>query len=246
MNFRKTLIITLAVLAGFAAPLTAETARQIMERHDALPDGDSFRRSSVLLVVKSGRNEKKEFVTLSKEYDRKWRSSTSFTYPSRMGFLVWDEPGVDSQQWIKLTSGKVRKIASSEKGKPWMNSHFSNQDIAHNYIEDHEYSLLGEEEVNGTVCYKIRAEKVRGERVYSHTVIYIGKEDDLRHRVEFYENGRHTKTLDFANYETIDGVATPRKMIMSRTDGQGKSILYTKEVHYGVDVDDRNLTREAF
>ena len=238
--------IILIILSVFSFPLSAETARSIMEKNDALPEGETFRKDSVLVVMKSGKAEKKEFVTTGKEYDRKWRKSSQFTFPSKMGFLVWDEPGKDSQQWIKLTSGKVRKIATSEKGKPWMNSHFYNQDISQNYIEDYEYSLLGEENIGEEPCYMIKAVKIRGEKVYSHSIIYVGKNDFKKYRVEFFEKGLHTKTLDFGKYEDIMGIPTARKMTMSRTDGKGKSILYIRNAKYNSQVDDRKLTREAF
>ena len=169
-----------------------------------------------------------------------------FTYPSKMGFLVWDIPGQDNQQWIKLTSGKVRKIASSEKSRPWMNSHFSNEDIGQNYIEDYKYTLLGEQVVSGVDCYKINAVKIRGQKVYSKTIVYISKKNYLTYRVEYFEKGRHIKTLDFSNYEKINGIPTARKLTMSRTDGKGKSILYIKSVTYNISVDDREFTREAF
>ena len=246
---KKGITITILVISTLclSLPLWAgESALSIMEKSYAVPDGDSFQKNSVLLVIKSGRTEKKEFITLAKEYDRDWRNRIQFTYPSKMGFLIWDEPGEDSQQWIKLTSGKVRKIATSEKGKPWMNSHFYNQDISRTYIEDYDYGLLGEEDVNEVACYKIKAQKIRGERVYSHSVLFIGKDDYLKHRIEFYENGLLSKTLELTNYETIDGIPTPRKMTMSRSDGKGKSILYVKDAAYGLNVDDRRLTREAF
>jgi hypothetical protein len=246
----KKRILTLFALLPFVClglPLAAEeNVQSIMEKNYAVPEGDSFQKSLVLLVIKSGKTEKKEFMTLSKKYDRDWRSNSEFTFPSQMGYLVWDAPGEDSQQWIKLSSGKVRKIASSEKGKPWMNSHFYNQDISRNYIEDYEYTLLGEEMVGDQLCYKIKAVKIRGEQVYSHTILYIGKEDYLRYKIDFFENGLHTKTLEYSNYETIDGVPTPRKLTMSLTNGQGKSILYVKNVTYNLAIDDRKLTRETF
>lgn len=235
--------ITLALIAG---QIGAQDARSIMEKSDAVPDGDTFERSMVLLIVKSGKNEKKEFSTLSKEYGRKRRSLMQFSFPTQMEFLSWDEPGQDNQQWIKLTSGKVRKIASSEKDKPWMNSHFYYEDIADVYIEDYEYTLLGEEDVDGVSCYKIASVKTRGQKVYSKRDVYIGKDNYLMYRVDYYENGSHTKTLTFTNYETIDGIQTPRKLTMERTDGKGKSVLYTKSVSYNIPVEDRELTREAF
>ncbi|WP_319476061.1 outer membrane lipoprotein-sorting protein [Marispirochaeta aestuarii] len=245
-NNRHLTIIIFLVFSCFCLALEAESAQSIMEKNDAVPEGDSYRKSMVLLVIKSGQTEKKEFITLGKEYDRSWRKSSQFTFPSRMGFLVWDEPGKDSQQWIKLTSGKVRRIATSEKDNPWMNSHFYNQDISRNYIEDYDYTLLGEEMVAEQECYKIKAVKIRGEQVYSHSIVYIGKNDYLKYRVEFYERGLHTKTLEFSNYETIQGIPTSRKLTMTRTDGRGRSILYTKEAAYNIPVDDRALTREAF
>ena len=165
MNGKRTLSLTALTIISICLclPLTAaESAQTIMEKSYAVPDGDSFRRNSVLLIIKSGQTEKKEFITEAREYGRNWRNRIQFSYPSKIGFLIWDEPGVDSRQWIKLTSGKVRKIATSEKGKPWMNSHFYNQDISRTYIEDYDYSLLGEERVNGLPCYKIKAVKTRG------------------------------------------------------------------------------------
>ncbi|MFW5808138.1 MAG: outer membrane lipoprotein-sorting protein, partial [Spirochaetota bacterium] len=234
------IIPVLCLLAAF--PLAAQDAREIMQKNRDIPDGDSFRRSNVLLIVKSGKNEKKEFKTVSKEYGRKVRTRMKFTYPTDMRYLSWDAPGEENQQWIKLSSGKVRKIASSEKDSPWMNSHFYREDLSENYIEEYDYRLLGEETVDGVVCHKIESVKNTGQKVYSRRIIYIGKEDYLTYRVDFFENGRHTKTLTVSGYEKIDGIQTARKLIMERTDGKGKSILYTKSVDYNVSVDDRELT----
>lgn len=237
-----------AVLLGliFTSGLYAENADEIMKKNDALPEGETMQREAVLLIVKSGKNEKKEFSGVSKIYGRKKRSRMQFTYPSKMGFLSWDIPGADNQQWIKLTNGKVRKIASSDKDKPWMNSHFAYEDIAENYIEDYVYTLLGEAEVSGITCYKIESVKTRGQKVYSKRIIYIGKEDYLMYKVEYYEKGQHTKTLLLENYEAISGIMTARKLTMERTDGRGKSILYLKSVKYNVSVNDNELTQEAF
>lgn len=238
-------ILTLALIL-LSGTCIAEDAQSIMEKNDAIPEGESSKREMVLLIIKSGKNEKKEFISVLKRDGRKRRMRMQFTYPSQMGFLAWDEPGEDSQQWIKLTSGKVRKIASSDKDKPWMNSHFANDDIGETYIEDYSYTLIGEGDVRGISCYKIESKKVRGQKIYSKTVVYIAKDSYLTQRVEYYENGRHTKTLDLTEYEKIDGIDTPRKLIMERSDGKGKSLLYIKSIEYNLPVDDSELTREAF
>lgn len=229
-----------------ASALWADEALTIMQKNDALPQAQSISQSSVLTVTKSGRSETKEFTTVMKKDGRKKRSRISFTYPTKMEFLSWDVPGEDNRQWIKLSSGKVRKIASSEKSKPWMNSHFAYEDIATNYIEDSEYRMLAPQSVDGVDCYRIEAVKIRGQKVYSKREMYLGKEDLLVRRVDFYENGMHTKTLVFSDYKTVSGVAIAHRMTMERTDGKGKSVLQIKNAVVNAAVSDRVLTQEGF
>lgn len=227
-------------------PVFSMTGLQIMERNDRLPKEKTALRESVLLIVKEGKSEKKEFVSVLKRYGETTRSRMNFTYPTRIEFLVWDEPGKDSIQWIKLSSGKVRKIASSDKDKPWMNSHSFYEDIGEKNIRDYTYRLVGEDAVDGKPCYRVESVKARGTRVYSKTVVYVGKDDFLKYRIDFYQRGTHIKTVLFKNIEKIAGIYTTRKMEMIRTDGRGKSILYLKSVKYNLPVSDRELTREGF
>lgn len=243
---KRTVIAVIASLLILSPAFAADDALAIMQKNDALPEGETVIQKSELVVIKSGRSEKKEFSSMSKRSGRKKRGRISFSFPTKMEFLSWDVPGEDNQQWIKLSSGKVRKVASSEKSKPWMNSHFAYDDIAESYIEDSQYKLLGEEQVNGVLCYKIEAVKVNGQKVYSKKEVFIGKEDYQAYRVNFYENGLHTKTLTMSDFQTASGITSPRCLTMERTDGKGKSVLTIKGITYNSPVSDNKLTREGF
>ncbi len=229
-------------------PLAANalTAKEIMQNNDALPDGETSLQENVLVIIKSGREQIKKFGTVFKRYDEKRRMRMSFTFPTRLEFLVWDEPGTDSLQWLKMSSGRVRKISTSDKGNSWVSSDFYNEDISEFNISDHEYTLLGEVEVDGVPCYQVQSEKLFEPRVYSKRIHYISKQDFVLRRVDFYEDGKHRKTLTLQNIELIEGVYTPRKAVMERTDGKSKSILYLKSVQYNQPVADQKLTRETF
>jgi hypothetical protein len=61
----------------------------------------------------------------------------------------------------------------------------------------------------------------------------------------FYEKGSHSKTLRIEKIQVISGIYTPRKMVMERTDGKGKSLLYIKSIQYNIPVSDTVLKREA-
>ncbi|MBN2041810.1 MAG: outer membrane lipoprotein-sorting protein [Spirochaetes bacterium] len=241
-----------AVLAGIVSVILigdnayALNGREIMEKNDALKKPGTSMQTSVLLIVKGNKKEKKEFSGIMKKYGKNTRSRISFSYPTRLEFLVWDEPGNDSLQWIKLSSGRVRKIASSDKGKPWVNSHFYNEDIGDTDIDDYSYKLIGEGKADNIPCYKIESVKIHGTKVYSKSIVYISKNDYTRRKVEFFEKGSHTKTITFEKIEKIDGIYTPRKLVMERTDGKGKSILYVASIKYDVPVSDAKLKRESF
>ncbi len=240
-----TSLITLLLLI-LPAGSWALTGREIMDKNDRLKKGKTSVQESVLLIIKGSSSIKKEFSGISRRYGKKTRKRINFKYPTRMQFLVWDEPGSDSRQWVKLTSGKVRKIASSEKNKPWVNSHFYNEDIAERNIDDYSYKLLGEADVDNTGCYKVESRKKRGSRVYSKGVIYVGKSDFVIRKIDLYERGRMTKVIRFLKIQMISGIYTPRKVVMERTDGRGKSILYLKSVKYDIPVSDTLLKRESF
>lgn len=245
-KFIYPVLLSVVSLLIFGNNAFALTGRQVMEKSDALKKPKTSMQKNVLLIIKGNKKEKKEFSGIMKKYGEKTRSRISFSYPTRLEFLVWDEPGEDSQQWIKLSSGRVRKIASSDKGKPWVNSHFYNEDIGAPDIDDYSYKLLGEEKANGIQCYKIESVKIKGTKVYSKSIIYISKKDYTRQKVDFFEKGIHTKTITFEKMEKISGIFTPRKLVMERTDGKGKSILYVQSIKYDIPVSDSKLKRESF
>jgi hypothetical protein len=203
-------------------------------------------QKNVLLIIKGDREEKKEMESIMKKSGKNTRKRISFSFPTKMEFLVWDEPGTDSRQWIRLSSGRVRKIASSDKGNPWMNSHFYNEDISDSDINDFSYRLVGEANVDSIPCYQVESIKRNGTPVYSKTIAYVAKSNFVMHRVDFYEGGVHTKTLTMNNIEDISGILTSRKMIMERTDGKGKSIIYLQSIKYNVPVQEDSLKRESF
>lgn len=229
-----------------ASSAFAITGREIMERNDALPSSKASFQNSILAIQKGSHKEIKKLESISKKYGKDTRTKMTFTSPTRLGFLVYDYAGKDSVQWIKLSSGKVRKIASSEKGKPWMNSHFYNEDIGDKDIDNYSYKYLGEGKVGNYSVYKVEAIKKSKNRVYSKAIFYIDKSNYLQRKVDFYQNGRHIKTLTFDMYEKISGIWTPRKLKMERTDGKGMSLLYVKSVKHNINVLDSQLKKEAF
>jgi hypothetical protein len=240
--------MTALLLCVLVAPASAAlTGQQIMEKNDQLPQETTSIQNNVLAVIRAGNQELKNFETRYQREGGKIRMKIAFTSPTRLEFLVWDEPNADSQQWMKMSSGRVRKIATADQGSAWVNSDFYNEDLNQFDIEEYSFNLLGESSIQGVDCYRVEAVKNSVDaRVYTKRIFHVGKQDYVIRKIEFYEDGQNRKNLLLENIEQIEGIYTARKAVMERSDGSSKSILYLKDVKHNVPVSDRDLTRESF
>jgi len=241
MNKIKKTIVWGVVLSS--VNLFALNGRQIMQKNDKLPSAKSSKGKSVLVILKGTRKVLKKFNTIGKDYGKKSRSRITFTKPTRIELLTHSAPGQDSRQWMKLSSGKIRKISGSDKSGSFVNSHFYYEDLSDREITDYRYKKLSDVKVKGIPCYQVQSVKKRGTKVYSKIISYLRKKDFVMVQVDFYERGRHTKTLRAEKIKKIQGIFTPRKLVMQRTDGRGKSILYVQSIRYNIRVSNHKLTR---
>ncbi len=250
MKFKKNRWIEgvcLSVLLVWAGPVQAdERGRELMEKNDALPEAKDSRSQSVMVIYREGQKpETKEFQGVSRKFGEETRTRSTFTKPSKIEFLSWSQKGGDSIQWIKLSSGDVRKIAAGDKDKPFVGSHFYYEDLSSRHIDDYDYKYLGEAKVGDTPCYKIEMRKINGAKVYEKAVVYLRKSDYFIIQAELYEPSGHTKTMRVEIVEKIDGILTPKKITMERTDGKGKTVIYTRSIRYNQGVSASLFSPEA-
>lgn len=151
----------------------------------------------------------------------------------------------DDDQWLRLSSGRIKRIAASDKGQPFVNSHFYYQDLSSTDIDEHEYEVLGEEEAVGDACYKVQGVKTAGDKVYDKLDLYVRKSDYFVVRIDFYKDGKFHKFLENHQVKEIDGILTPYKVKMERADGKGKTELTLRGVKYNADITDMTFRREA-
>jgi len=228
--------------------ILALSGEDIMNKNDDLPKPKTTKGYSILIIIKGGNQERKEFKILGKKYGLKTRLRISFVKPTKIELLTHSQYGKDDLQWLKLSSGTVRKIASSDKNSSFVNSHFYYEDIGDKDVDDFSYEYLDDTSVDDEPCYKVKAVKKKGTKVYSKQIIYVKKSNFVILRVHFYENGIHTKTLRNEKIEIINGIYTPKKVVMEKyKNGKllGKSLLYIKSIQYNIGVSDQLLKRES-
>jgi hypothetical protein len=168
-----------------------------------------------------------------------------FKKPTQIKLLTHSHKGKDDDQWLRLSSGKVKRIVSSGRDKPFVNSHFYYEDLTSIDIDDYVYQLLGEGKAADADCYMVEGVKQEGEKVYDKVVFYVRKSDYFVVRVDFYKKGKLLKFLENYDIKEIDGILTPYKMTMELADGNGKTELILKGLKYNTDIDSAKFRKEA-
>ncbi len=236
----------LAMVFLFVQSAYSMSGREIMEKTEELPEADTAASKVLMLIHKGGRVLEKEFIMQMKQFEEDGEKALiSFIRPTRIKLLTHSRKGAEDDQWLCLSSGRVKRVASSSRAKPFVNSHFYYEDLTSVDIDDYKFKLLGEGNAVGESCYKVRGVKKAGERVYDKIVFYPRKSDYFINRIDFYKDGEFHKYMENRHVEKIDGILTPHKVVMARADGKGKTELILEGIKYNVEIDNVTFRKEA-
>lgn len=230
----------------FCQSAFALTGREIMEKSDALPEPRTAKSKILMLIHKGGQVQEKEFLLQMKQFENdEDKALIEFIRPTQIKLLTHSHKGRDDDQWLTLSSGKVKRIVSSGRDKPFVNSHFYYEDLTSIDIDDYKYQLLGEAPAVGEDCYKVEGVKQVGDKIYDKVVFYVRKSDYFVVRVDFFKDGEFHKFLENYDVKEIDGILTPYKMKMELADGAGKTELILKGLKYNDEIDSATFRKEA-
>lgn len=225
----------------------ALTGREIMDKNDALPEADTGESKVMMFVHKGSRTLEKEFEIISKKFPNdEDKTLIAFKRPTRIKLLTHAHKSRDDDQWLRLSSGKIKRIAGSDKGKSFVNSHFYYEDLTSRDIDDYDYKLLGEETVKGESCYKVEAVKrEKKDRVYTKSILYVRKSDYFIVRIDLFKNNKFHKYVENSDVRKIDGILTPFEITMTLANGKGDTQLKVQSVTYNENIPSRKFNKEA-
>jgi len=239
-------LITALIIFSMSLPAFAMTGREIMEKSDALPQPDTTKSKILMLIHKGGRIEEKEFTLQMKQFENdEDKALISFIRPTQIKLLTHSHKGRDDDQWLRLSSGKVKRIVSSGRDKPFVNSHFYYEDLTSVDIDDYEFKLLGEGSAVDEDCFKVEGMKKVGEKIYDKAIFYVRKSDYFVVRVDFYKDGEFHKFLENYHVKKIENILTPHKIKMALANGKGHTELVLKGLKYNATIDSSKFNKEA-
>jgi hypothetical protein len=262
-------LLTLSAGPAFAQADTAAPAEPAAQAATAAADGkpdglavaklaDQARRAdterqvmTMTLENSRGQQRVRTIAGWSKEMgdDTEYRFSR-FLEPSDVKdttLLSYDYTYEDDDTWLYLPAlKKVKRILSSNKTDYFMGSDFTYEDMENLDLINWDYSVIGEEKIDGTDCWIVQAvpnnDKKRDETGYSKTVTWYAKDDHIARKAEFYDKkDRLAKRLTLEDVRVTspdDPRKRAHKMTMENFLTKHKTVLDITELKLDVAVDD--------
>ena len=156
------------------------------------------------------------------------------------GFLTFDYDTKDDDMWLYMPAlRKTRRIVSSEKGKSFMGSEFTNSDMNMPNLDDYTIKLHGDDTYGGAECWNVEmipaTEKIAEDYGYSKMIHEIGKKDYVIRHTAYYDlDGELLKELKASDISLVDEKnhkSTPKKIeIVNKQNGRSSSFVIEKMV----------------
>ncbi len=230
----------------------AQNARDIMEKASKTVEYDAIEMAMTLKIYDAKGSERiRQISTVSKKFNMTSKTMMKFIAPADVkgtAILVYDHENTSDDMWIYMPAlRKTRRIVSSERGKNFMGSEFTNADMSKPSLDDFNYRLLGTESVNGINCWKIEAvcrdRNIEDEYGFSKKIAYIGQGNYLCYKVEFYDlEGNKAKTQTIGQYKKQnDGKYVASYMEMKNEQNGRRSVIQIDNFRLG-----SNLAESTF
>lgn len=240
--------------------LSAQTGYDIMKKAQEVPEPKTSSSKATLTIhSKKGSDRIREVIMKSKDFGDVSKEVIVFTTPkdvAGVGYLMFeyaeDASGnkKDADNWLYMPAmKKTRRIASSgsESEGSFMGTDFTYQDMGERSLNDYDYTLLGEEAVNGVDCYKVECKSKKGTEKDPRYISYISKANYIMQKCEFFDRQDQLhRVLTCTDFTTIDGFTTAQKMKMENVQSGTWSLIESKEIIYNADdIDDSLFTVAA-
>lgn len=185
-------------------------ANEVMEKsRDMTLMGSLKATISLSIREKNGSVRNRTISIVSKSYPGETEKRLiRFIEPADVrgtGMLIIDNKASADEMWIYLPAlKKTRRVVSSEKGKSFMNSEFSNSDMSSPTLSDFNTRHLAESGQNDTwIIESVPASEEKiAEYGYFRKVSYISADSYIVKKMEFYNrDNRLFKIIDIVSVQ---------------------------------------------
>jgi len=221
---RKITILMIIVLLAFSELTRAQEALDIIKMVDQKMRGNYSYQELEMKIV---RPDWERSITM-----KSWSKGTTYALilissPAKEKGQVFLKRDKEMWNWVPSIERMI-KIPPSMMMQSWMGSDFTNDDLVResSIVVDYEHNYLGEEEVNGKVCWKLQLDpKPEAPVVWGKIIAWIDKEYNQL-KVEYYdEDGYLMNIMHQSDIRRMDDRDIPTHLEMVPADEEGKKTV---------------------
>ena len=245
---KRKLTVSVLLIPLFQVLAQQPDASMIMSKsRDLSLTGTMSANINLSITEKNGATRLRTISMTTKSYpDGLEKRFIKFIEPADVrgtAMLVIDNKNIADEMWIYLPAlKKTRRIVSSEKGKSFMSSEFSNADMSSPTLSDFVNKHIGESGADNQ--WIIESKPVNEEKAdeygFSKKISYISMDKYQILKMEFYNfDNELFKIIEIKSiYALLDGKFIIKDMIANNVLTNRKSEIIMSNISEGVKVDD--------
>ena len=247
MKALTSLLMGLLILTG---PLSRRaqdlSPRDIIQKADEKYNGEETGISTMsMIIVRPSWKREIEFKNWSSGRDYALTLITAPAKEKGQSFLKREH---EMWNW-NPTIGRLIKLPPSMMSQGWMGSDYTNDDILKesSVVNDYEHEIIGEEEVEGYLCYKIKmTAKEDAAVIWGHQIRWIDKKEFMFLKSELYdEDGYLVRTEIGSDIKRMDGRLIPSRIELIPEEEEGhKTIIVMKEITFNEPIKDSFFSQQ--
>lgn len=247
MNKLAVFGLSLALCGTIAAEDPHAIVNEVQKRSHA----ESEQYQGILQVIDSGGKVSDKHWT----YDRlgshgNSRAVIRFAGPAEVkgvALLIVNHPDRASDQWMWTPAiHRDRRIALQDRSTRFFGTDFSFEDLEERDVDQYEYSYIGEEPIDGELCWKIESRARSGQRSqYTRSVLWIRKTNYTYARIANFKENTLVRRLSYLNMENVQGIWSARVLEMEDIPRKSRTRLRLDSLKYNSPLKENEFTLEA-
>lgn len=250
-RFRRRGVLAAGVLLLVSGVARAQDARQIVAEAQKRTEAASQQYGGILQVVddKGKITEKRwQFARLGSHGASK--AVLRFTAPAEVkgvALLIVNHPERASDQWMWTPAlQRDRRIAFQDRSTRFFGTDFSFEDLEERDVEQFNYRLLGEEQLDGVRCWKIESRpRETKTSQYSRSRVWIRQDNYVLAMIESDVKDQTVRRLKYGDLANVQGIWTARRLEMNDLRRNSRTILQLDQLKYNVPMKDDDFTLQA-
>jgi Outer membrane lipoprotein-sorting protein len=239
------------LLATAVRATAADSARQIVDEAQKRATSNAERYEGTLQSFSAdGKMAEKRWTFERLGAHGQSKSVIRFTAPAEVkgvALLIVNHTDKASDQWMWTPAiERDRRIAMQDRSTRFFGTDFSFEDLEERDADQFDYELLGEDTVDGALCWKIQSVPKPGRlSQYTKSVAWFRKDNYAYARIESYLKDQVVRRLACTDIRNVQGVWTAHDLTMADLRRGSRTRLVLEKVQYNLPLRDEDFTLQA-